>query len=519
MEEKKFQNYIHSMASGNYSFEQMFQRSRNLESQLDLLLEILDEGVIGVNEKGKIFACNQKARVITGMKIRMLLGRPAEQIFPYIPFEKCIREQTQVLERLIRINAANINMTVVPVMRGGRCIGAFSTLQPLSELEKKQNELRSQLRTKGYRAKYNFEDVVGKSQAIEKTKTILKSMAQTESPILLIGETGTGKEIFAHAVHLASSRRDGPFVAINVTAMPENLLESELFGYEEGAFTGAKKGGRPGLFEFAHHGTLFLDEVEGMSLSMQVKLLRVLQEGEIMRVGGGSIIRVDVRIVAATNEALEKKIQEGSFRKDLYYRLNALTVEIPPLRKRGDDIFMLFDFFMRKMGGNFTLSEEVKAFLRRHPWPGNIRELQNAVEYFNYLAKPVIELSDLPPTMTRVVGVGLDVVGPGESSGENENVKTGTTQLKEGSTYSGHMDTEAKKQFVLKQLALAWKAGETVGREKILEAAKKDHIPMTQKQARDLLKELEKEGLLQVGRGRGGSRITEKGLKKLEKQK
>lgn len=156
---------------------------------------------------------------------------------------------------------------------------------------------------------------------------------------------------------------------------------------------------------------------------MQVKLLRVLQEGEIMRVGGGSIIRVDVRIVAATNEALEKKIQEGSFRKDLYYRLNALTVEIPPLRKRGDDIFMLFDFFMRKMGGNFTLSEEVKAFLRRHPWPGNIRELQNAVEYFNYLAKPVIELSDLPPTMTRVVGVGLDVVGPGESSGENENVK------------------------------------------------------------------------------------------------
>ncbi len=167
MEEKKFQNYIHSMASGNYSFEQMFQRSRNLESQLDLLLEILDEGVIGVNEKGKIFACNQKARVITGMKIRMLLGRLAEQIFPYIPFEKCIREQTQVLERLIRINAANINMTVVPVMRGGRCIGAFSTLQPLSELEKKQNELRSQLRAKGYRAKYNFEDVVGKSQVIE----------------------------------------------------------------------------------------------------------------------------------------------------------------------------------------------------------------------------------------------------------------------------------------------------------------------------------------------------------------
>ena len=407
-ETESFMNYAKVVASNHYSFDLMYAKSRRQESQMHILAESLDEGLIGVNETGDIFVCNKKA---------------------------C---------QIARI---------------------------------------------------------------------------TESPVLLIGETGTGKELMAHAVHQASGRAAGPFIAINVAAMPENLLESELFGYEEGAFTGAKKGGRPGLFEFAHHGTLFLDEVEGMSLSMQVKLLRVLQEGEIMRVGGGSIIRVDVRIVAATNEALEKKIQEGSFRKDLYYRLNALTVEIPPLRKRGDDIFMLFDFFMRKMGGNFTLSEEVKAFLRRHPWPGNIRELQNAVEYFNYLAKPVIELSDLPPTMTRVVGVGLDVVGPGESSGENENVKTGTTQLKEGSTYSGHMDTEAKKQFVLKQLALSWKAGETVGREKILEAAKKDHIPMTQKQARDLLKELEKEGLLQVGRGRGGSRITEKGLKKLEKQK
>ena len=168
---------------------------------------------------------------------------------------------------------------------------------------------------KGHYARYTFDDVIGNSDAITETINILRKMAATESPVLLIGETGTGKELMAHAVHQASGRAAGPFIAINVAAMPENLLESELFGYEEGAFTGAKKGGRPGLFEFAHHGTLFLDEVEGMSLSMQVKLLRVLQEGEIMRVGGGSIIRVDVRIVAATNEALEKKIQEGQFQK------------------------------------------------------------------------------------------------------------------------------------------------------------------------------------------------------------
>ena len=448
MEEKKFQNYIHSMASGNYSFEQMFQRSRNLESQLDLLLEILDEGVIGVNEKGKIFACNQKARVITGMKIRMLLGRPAEQIFPYIPFEKCIREQTQVLERLIRINAANINMTVVPVMRGGRCIGAFSTLQPLSELEKKQNELRSQLRTKGYRAKYNFEDVVGKSQAIEKTKTILKSMAQTESPILLIGETGTGKEIFAHAVHLASSRRDGPFVAINVAAMPENLL-------------------------------------------------RVLQEREIMRVGGNQIINVNVRIVAATNESLEERVENGSFRRDLYYRLSTLPVLIPPLREREGDIQLLLEHFRRCAGGEFSLSTEVRQLLFRYSWPGNIRELQNVVEYLCFTGEKVIKREDLPVTFLRLAGQEKSAV-------RNRDL------AKNDSRYSPVF------WFVLGLLYKAEKEGHPAGREMILETARQQNVALSQKKIRDILALMAQKGFATVSRGRGGSRITETGQKMWE---
>ncbi len=164
-------------------------------------------------------------------------------------------------------------------------------------------------------------------------------MAVSESPVLLIGETGTGKELFAHALHQASRRKDQPFVAINVAAFPENLLESELFGYEEGAFTGAKKGGRPGLLELAHRGTLFLDEVEGMSPMLQVKLLRVLQEKELMRVGGSRMITIDVRIVAATNESLEEKVEEGSFRRDLYYRLNTLPIMIPPWPKEAATCF------------------------------------------------------------------------------------------------------------------------------------------------------------------------------------
>ena len=505
-ETESFMNYAKVVASNHYSFDLMYAKSRRQESQMHILAESLDEGLIGVNETGDIFVCNKKACQIARISEELTMGKKGEEVFPYIPFYQVLREKKAVPEKIIRLFGTDISLAVVPVVRKENCIGAFAMLQKFNEQESRQNALRRQMMQKGHYARYTLDDVIGISTAITETKNILRKMAATDSPVLLMGETGTGKELMAHALHQASRRADGPFIAINVAAMPENLLESELFGYEEGAFTGAKKGGRPGLFEFAHQGTLFLDEVEGMSLSMQVKLLRVLQEGEIMRVGGGSIIRVDVRIVAATNESLEEKIQDGSFRKDLYYRLNALTVEIPPLRKRGDDIFLLLDYFMRKMGGDFTLSEGVKAFLRRHPWPGNIRELQNAVEYFNYLAEPVIGLSDLPPTMTRFVDDGSD-------DGEGEVNDNAADDKEADMAYQAAVD---KKQFVLNQLALAWKEGKTAGREKILEAAKKDHISMTQKQVRDLLDELAKEGLIQVGRGRGGSKITEKGLNKLK---
>lgn len=505
-ETESFMNYAKVVASNHYSFDLMYAKSRRQESQMHILAESLDEGLIGVNETGDIFVCNKKACQIARISEELTMGKKGEEVFTYIPFYQVLREKKAVPEKIIRLFGTDISLAVVPVVRKENCIGAFAMLQKFNEQESRQNALRRQMMQKGHYARYTLDDVIGISTAITETKNILRKMAATDSPVLLMGETGTGKELMAHALHQASRRADGPFIAINVAAMPENLLESELFGYEEGAFTGAKKGGRPGLFEFAHQGTLFLDEVEGMSLSMQVKLLRVLQEGEIMRVGGGSIIRVDVRIVAATNESLEEKIQDGSFRKDLYYRLNALTVEIPPLRKRGDDIFLLLDYFMRKMGGDFTLSEGVKTFLRRHPWPGNIRELQNAVEYFNYLAKPVIGLSDLPPTMTRFVDDGSD-------DGEGEVNDNAADDKEADMAYQAAVD---KKQFVLNQLALAWKEGKTAGREKILEAAKKDHISMTQKQVRDLLDELAKEGLIQVGRGRGGSKITEKGLNKLK---
>lgn len=322
-------------------------------------------------------------------------------------------------------------------------------------------------------------------------------MAQTESPILLIGETGTGKEIFAHAVHLASSRRDGPFVAINVAAMPENLLESELFGYEEGAFTGAKKGGRPGLFEVAHEGTLFLDEVEGMSMAMQVKLLRVLQEREIMRVGGNQIINVNVRIVAATNESLEERVENGSFRRDLYYRLSTLPVLIPPLREREGDIQLLLEHFRRCAGGEFSLSTEVRQLLFRYSWPGNIRELQNVVEYLCFTGEKVIKREDLPVTFLRLAGQEKPAV-------RNRDL------AKNDSRYSPAF------WFVLGLLYKAEKEGHPAGREMILETARQQNVALSQKKIRDILALMAQKGFATVSRGRGGSRITETGQKMWE---
>lgn len=456
LEEKRFQNYMKSLAPGNYSFEQMFKRSRQLESRFDILIEILDEGMVGVNERGEVFAFNQKAKEITGVEAGLAMGRPGERVFPYIPFRKSMEEKKEVPSRLIHIGSSNINLSVVPVLLRGECIGAFATLQRFNELERRQNELRSQLLHKGYRAKYCFEDVVGCSQVIGRTKEILKRMARTELPVLLIGETGTGKELLAHAVHQASRRSKAPFVAINVAAVPENLLESELFGYEEGAFTGAKKGGRPGLFEFAHRGTLFLDKVEGMSPAMQVKLLRVLQEQEIMRVGGNQMINVDVRIVAATNESLEEKVAEGSF----------------------------------------ELSEEVRTILLCYPWPGNIRELQNVVEYLSFTGQSLIRPEDLPPTFQT------SLLGEGKGK-EQEEALSGQGQLKEAAG-------EESREFwyVLEQMYLASEKGEFIGREAMLKNARDTHIPLSQKEIRDILEQMAGRGLAKVGKGRGGSRIT-----------
>ena len=384
LEGPAFQEYARSVATSNYSFDQMFARSVRLESLFHILLESLEDGVIGINEKGEIFACSRQAEDMTCVSAALIQGKRCEEVFPYIPFAACLRARQTLPAKVIKVNSVNLSVEVVPVIRQNACIGAFALLQRFNDVEVRQNELRGQLLHKGYYAKYSFDDVIGQSAAIRRAKETLTRMANSESPILLIGETGTGKELFAHAVHRASRRAAGPFLAINVAAFPENLLESELFGYEEGAFTGAKKGGRPGLFELAHRGTLFLDEVGNLALETQQLLLRAIQERRYRPVGDKADRSFNVRIIAATNENLEKAVSEKRFRQDLLYRLHDFEITVPPLRDCQEDILPLAEFFREIANKELEcrvegFSSEARKALLSHPWPGNVRELQQKI--------------------------------------------------------------------------------------------------------------------------------------------
>ncbi|AOT70944.1 sigma 54-interacting transcriptional regulator [Geosporobacter ferrireducens] len=507
LEQSKFLDYFSSIADNSYSFYRLFGRSIRLESQFEILMDILDDGIIGVNEENIVFACSLKVEQILGVKRNFVLNKPANEVFPLIPFGECRRNLHIIKSRLIKIADTDISLSVTPVIRGGKYVGAFAAVKRFNDEEYNQHKLRRQLLNKGHKAKYTFNDITGNSPSIKKAREIAKKMAITNGSILITGESGSGKELFAHAIHNHSPRREYPFVAINCAAIPDNLLESELFGYEEGAFTGAKKGGKLGLFEFAHKGTLFLDEIEGMSANLQVKLLRVIQEKEVLRIGGNKIINVDVRIVAATNENLMDMVEKGSFRRDLYYRLNTLPVELPPLRERGDDIMLLFEHMKMSLDSKFILTEEAQNAFLQHKWSGNVRELRNYVEYLTYMDIPVVAYEDLPPALK-----GNPVMVIQDKMRHKDKAQIEVFMKTVGS------DEEAC-YFILEQLYEATKNRKAIGRKFMAQEAERQGIFLTEQEIRRLLLHLDKFQFVKVSKGRGGSKITEKGIQLFEKIK
>ena len=494
---KKIKEYLDTVATNDYSLNKILEKATQSESQLGILMGILDIAIIGVDKDNSICSCNEGAEKILNRKSINLIGNSACDILSCVPFGEVRETKQEIRSRLVTVNGEYVNLNITPVIKAENYMGAFAVLQRFKEEEQKQHELRRQLLNKGHKAKYTFDDILGESGAVKKIKEIAKKMAKTNSAVLITGESGTGKELFAHAIHNYSDRKDYPFVAVNCAAIPENLLESELFGYEEGAFTGAKKGGKIGLFEFAHMGTLFLDEIEGMSPALQIKLLRVIQEKEIMKIGGDKVINIDVRIIAATNEELRKLVKENKFRKDLYYRINTLPIMIPPLREREDDVYLLLERFKTEIGADFKFTPKAKEAFKMYNWEGNIRELKNYVEFFNFMGEEYINFEDMPPAIKEYYEENKDKK---EISEEENNI------LKET---AGHRYKEYI--FLLQKIKENQKIGLSSGRKILCSICEKNNISLTEQEIRGILKNLEKINFIKVFKGRKGNIISEKG--------
>jgi len=361
------------------------RRERIRTEQLRVILNTIYDGIIATDSEGRISLVNIAAEKLLKIDGKRQIGRMVAEALPGYAIEIVQENGIAKLGDLHRSRNAQIVQNIVPVIIEKEIVGVVSTFQDVGHLERVETKVRQELYLKGHVAQFTFEDIVAHSQSMQDLLERSSRYAVTEATILIMGETGTGKELFAQSIHNASKRLDKPFVAINCAAVPENLLESELFGYEEGAFTGARKGGKKGLFELAHKGTLFLDEVGELSLSLQVRLLRVLQERSIMRVGGDRLLPVDVRIIAATHRNLEEAIIKETFRRDLFYRLNVLQINLPPLRERVEDIPIIMDTLIDKIcfkNGCLppVINDEILFILKSYSWPGNVREFENILE-------------------------------------------------------------------------------------------------------------------------------------------
>jgi transcriptional regulator with PAS, ATPase and Fis domain len=353
--------------------------AREKAEHLKAVIHVSEEGILFVNNKGYIDMFNPAAEKIFDIKATTIVGKEYKKVHKKLSY---LLNRKVIYKGSGSLTTDNMIVTYEPVRVGRQRIGTVITCREIKKIQQLENQIRRELHTKGLIARSSFNDIqfVG-----EKMKEVIKqanNFAFTNGTILITGESGTGKELIVQGIHNASKKKEGPFVAINCAAIPESLLESELFGYADGAFTGAKKGGRPGVFELAHEGTIFLDEIGEISLPIQTRLLRVLQEKEMMRVGGDRMTPVNIRIVAATNRNLWQLVKEGKFRSDLYFRLSVLRLEIPPLRDRREDIPILVEHFLKKSGVTtwIDLSEKMRHFFLSYDWPGNIRQLENIVE-------------------------------------------------------------------------------------------------------------------------------------------
>lgn len=386
-------NYI--IESGRESIIDAMREARRIFKGIQLekqkaerfktIMDFVHDGIISVDNEEKITIFNSTAERIFDISKEEAIGKRIEDVVKNTKLDEVLKTGCVQLGEIQNVNNCRIATNRVPFIVDNKINGVVATFQDITKLQELEQKIRIKLQKKGFTAKYNFKDIIYKSGKMKECIKKAEIYSHYDSPVLILGKSGVGKELFAQSIHNSSNRKDMPFVAINCAALPENLIESELFGYVEGAFTSAVKGGKAGVFELAHRGTIFLDEIGEMSLDVQTRLLRVIQEKQVMRIGDDKLIPVDVRIISATNKKLKDMVNVGKFREDLYYRINILSFLVPELNDRNEDIIELSKFFINKYSVKYNkkiehISNEARDYLNSYYYKGNVRELQGMIE-------------------------------------------------------------------------------------------------------------------------------------------
>lgn len=498
--DRKLKNYMQEIIPISYGFHHLYNNTNQIKNELRVVLDVVDDGVMILSNDNTILHCNSTLKEILSLHDT---GGSKDINTPFnLPedFLKHIIGLEYADNRLIECPHIEKSLIVSkkPIHDDADIFADMYIIRDRSNLQKLEQEMRYEAKRMGHVAKYHFDDIIGKSHAILHCKEIAIKMSQIDAPVLITGESGTGKEMFAQSIHNRSQRRHNPFLGINCATLSTNLLESELFGYEEGAFTGAVKGGKKGLFEMADGGSLFLDEVGELPLNTQVKLLRVLQEKEIMRIGGTRIIPVDVRIIAATNQDLKTLASLKHFRHDLYYRLNVLNLNLPPLRSRINDLPLLVeDIAKTHPTPSKTITAELMAVLMAASWEGNIRELKNCIDHMYFLGGAVLTPQDLPPDFLM------------EPSAQNTSGVLAES-IASRSIPGPHLYGLSEHENELAYFILNTLHQKPAGRRSLFQTALKSGYSTSEYRIRKIMKYLEHHQFIEQAPGINGYRISKK---------
>ncbi len=499
---KFLDSYRQSIVEGCYRIDANLREMRKLKEKYEQVCDSSTNVEVGIDKEGVIQAFNRKAESFFDRSKERVMG---------VPYADCLHDCPELIALLDKREDVHDEFAViqgknclvnVSLLRTEGGIESFLTVTPIQELQQVEAKARASLRGDGFAAEHHFNDIRGGSAVIRRAVDIARLYAGTDATVLLTGESGTGKELFAQAIHNASARAGGPFVGVNLAALPETLAESELFGYVEGAFTGAVRGGKAGLFEVAHGGTIFLDEIGDMSPSVQSKLLRVLEERKVIRVGGTGLLPIDVRVICATNRPLESMVRQGLFREDLYYRIRVLNLHIPPLRERKEDIVEI----LRAWGKAERLTElfppGTLERLRRYGWPGNVRELKSIMEYVCLLERQRTG-KDFSPKIRRLASDLLD------------HFFLNKSELGIAVEAPSAQALDERDMAILRQIAVLNAQGKPAGRYSLAEQKALQRFDLTATKLRLALQRLSRAGYLIVGRTRQGVALSPQGIRAL----